>query len=142
MGQDVGFILNSIKTEQYAIIEDAYSEKRKTNFKAGVQFKVNRKNRQVGVYVTFSFEQNKKVFLTIQVSGHFAIKPSSWEESCTKDKIIFPKKFMTHLAMLVIGTARGVLHAKTEGTFFNKFLVPTINVIELVKENVEFILEP
>ena len=48
---------------------------------------------------------------------------------------------MKHLSVITVGTARGVLHAKTENTPFNKFVLPTINVTELVKEDVSFDLE-
>lgn len=40
--------------------------------------------------------------------------------------------------MLTIGTARGVLHSKTENTTFNQFLLPTLNVNELVQKDVIF----
>lgn len=43
--------------------------------------------------------------------------------------------------MLTIGTARGVLHSKTESTPFNSFLLPTLNVNELVKKDVVFKIE-
>lgn len=43
--------------------------------------------------------------------------------------------------MLTIGTTRGVLHSKTENTPFNSFLLPTLNVMELVKKDVVFKLE-
>ena len=35
---------------------------------------------------------------------------------------------------MTIGTTRGILHAKTEGTCFNKYVLPTINVTEIIKE--------
>ena len=43
--------------------------------------------------------------------------------------------------MLTIGTTRGVLHSKTENTPFNSFLLPTLNVNELVKKDVVFKVE-
>jgi len=141
MEQNIGFNLIGIKTEQFAIIEKAYSKDQETQFSVGLQFKIDQKYKQVGVYLTFSFEQNKNVFLTIEVSGHFKIKKESWNNFIKEDKISFPQNFMAHLTMLIVGTARGVLHAKTDDSPFNKFLIPTINVTELVKEDVQFILE-
>jgi hypothetical protein len=47
---------------------------------------------------------------------------------------------MTHLTMITVSSVRGVLHAKTEGTIFNKYLLPTLDVTEMVKEDVEFSL--
>lgn len=138
MEENIGFGLIGIKTEQFAIIEKAYSESGKTKFGAGLQFKIDEKQKQVGVFLTLSFEQNNNVFLTIEVSGHFKIKEESWKSFVENDKLSFPRNFMAHLTMIVVGTARGVLHAKTEDTKFNKFLVPTINVNDLVKEDVVF----
>ncbi len=43
--------------------------------------------------------------------------------------------------MLCVGTARGILHAKTEGTAFNDFILPAINVEELVEEDTHVRLE-
>ena len=38
--------------------------------------------------------------------------------------------------MIAVGTARGILHAKTEATKFNQFLIPPINVVELIKDDI------
>jgi len=48
---------------------------------------------------------------------------------------------MTHLSVMTVGTARVVLHTKTEGTFFNRFLLPTINVPELVTDDIQFVFQ-
>ena len=45
---------------------------------------------------------------------------------------------MTHLIVLTIGTVRGILHAKTEGTKYNSYILPTINVAELIKTDIVF----
>ncbi len=52
--------------------------------------------------------------------------------------LIVPKGLLCHLAMLTVGTSRGILHAKTEGTCFNKYVLPTINVTEIIKEDASF----
>ena len=49
-----------------------------------------------------------------------------------------PKGFLSHLAVLTIGTTRGILHAKTEGNCFNKYVLPAINVTEIIKEDAIF----
>lgn len=52
--------------------------------------------------------------------------------------LVIPKGFLRHLAMLTVGTSRGILHAKTEGTCFNKYVLPTINVTLIIKEDATF----
>lgn len=43
------------------------------------------------------------------------------------------------MAVLAVGTTRGILHTNTENTPFNQFLIPAINVAQLVKEDFKFL---
>src|SRR5690554_8001112 len=104
MEENIGFGLIGIKTEQFAIIEKAYSESGKTKFGAGLQFKIDQKQKQVGVFLTLSFEKKKSVFLKIEVSGHFKIKKESWQSFVANNKLSFLRTLMEHLPMLVVGT--------------------------------------
>lgn len=142
MEQKVGFALLGLKTEQFATFEENFSQKKKTNLTTGLEFKVNKDIKQISVFATFTFEQTKKAFLKIQISCHFRIAPESWDNFCSDSTIVFPKGFMAHLTMLTVGSARGVLHAKTDGTQFNKFIIPLINVTEMINEDAIFPLTP
>ncbi|OFX28635.1 MAG: hypothetical protein A2033_07655 [Bacteroidetes bacterium GWA2_31_9] len=137
----LGFALQAIKTEQFATFEKNHSAKKEVSLTTDIEFKINTENKQVGVYTTFSFDQSKKVFIKIQVSCHFEISLDTWNSLLSENKIIFPHTFITHLAVLTIGTARGVLHSKTEGTEFNKYILPTLDISKMFTKDVEFILE-
>src|SRR5690606_41088639 len=100
--------------------------------------KLDQTNKQVAVFLGFELVQGKKVFLKIQVSCHFKLEESSWQSFIQNNKLIVPKGFLAHLAMITTGTSRGVLFAKTEGTQFSKFIIPTLNVEEMIKEDVSF----
>lgn len=136
--ESIGFALAAIKTEQFALFEEKYSPKKELNITTSLEFKINEEQKLIGVFATFTFEQAKKTFIKIQVSCHFTIEPNAWKSFIKEDLIVFPKNFMGHLTMLTIGTSRGILHAKTEGTEFNKFILPTINVNQLVDKDIEF----
>lgn len=103
-----------------------------------MQFKIDSQYKHIGVYLQFEFIQGKKVFLKIQVSCHFKIEETAWNDFVQENKLLVPKDFLAHLAMITTGTARGVLFAKTEGTFFSKFIIPPINVARLIKEDALF----
>ena len=94
----------------------------------------------IAVFSLFVFESDQKPFIIIESGCHFKIADSSWSEMYQSDtnSLKVPRGFLSHLAMLTIGTTRGVLHAKTEGTCFNKFVLPTVNVSDLIKEDVIF----
>ena len=134
----LGFALKALKTEQFATFEENFAEGGKTELTTGLEFKLSKSQKQIGVYATFTFEQDGKAFIKIKVSCHFTIAPASWNASVAGDKIVFPGGFVRHLATITIGTARGVLHAKTEGTPFNTFILPTINVQDLGNKDEEF----
>ncbi len=136
--ESVGFALAAIKTEQFALFEENFSPKKETNITTSLEFKINLEQKLIGVFAAFSFEQAKKVFIKIQVSCHFNIDTDSWSSFLQDEIIVVPQSFIAHLTMLTIGTSRGILHTKTEGTEFNKFILPTINVKSLVDKDAAF----
>ena len=137
---EVGFSLQNIKTEQFAIFEENFNPKKEAEFSTEMEFKLDTINKQIGVYLNFEFINVKKVFLKIKVSCHFVIKEESWKLflQVSPSKIIIPKGFIQHLAMITTGTTRGVLFAKTEGTLFSKFIIPTLNIVDMFKEDATF----
>ena len=137
----VGFALVGIKTEQFATFEENFSGKAKIGLKTGLEFQFNNDDKLITVFATVNFGQSKRTFLKLQVSCHFKISDDAYNTFYTDSKITFPKGFMTHLAMITVSSARGVLHAKTENTPFNKFILPTIDVTEIVNEDVEFTID-
>jgi len=138
---EVGFSLQGIKTEQFAIFEENFVLKKEVSFGTGLEFKVDQRNKQIGVFFVVEFRQGKKVFIKISVSCHFKIKQESWDVFLLDTNILkIEKGFLSHLAMLTIGTTRGVLFAKTEGTQFSKFIIPTINVNDIITEDAIFSL--
>jgi hypothetical protein len=135
----IRFSIAKVSTEQFATIEEAFEEKRKIHLGTNLRFSIDREKQILAVFALFKFEQKGIPFLKVEVSGHFRIAPESWKKFLQKDEsILVSKGFMTHLTMITVGTARGVLHTKTEGTRFNTFVLPTINVINLIKEDVLF----
>ena len=135
----IGFQLVKITTEQFAIIPDAFN-KNDTNIEMsiGLKFGLDNKKRIIASFIKVQFEQNKKAFIILEVANHFNIEKNTWDSfDKTEKNIIIPKGFASHLVMLTIGTLRGVLHCKMENTEFNNFILPTINVTEMIKSDVE-----
>jgi len=134
----VGFQLVKISTEQFAILPECYDDKNpEVKFGIGLNFSLQKESRIISLAVKVLFEQNEAPFIVLAVANHFAIEQSAWDSFCKKDgNFVINKGFSTHLLVLTIGTLRGVLHCKTENTDFNKFVLPTINATELIREDV------
>jgi hypothetical protein len=135
----VGFELQGIKIEQFAIIDENFSHKKPVELDSQLQFKFDQKQSLIGVEIGFEYIQSKKRLLKIVVSCHFKIEPESWQTflGIQKDKLVVPKGFLAHLAMITVGTARGVLHVKAESTPFAMFILPAINVVEMIPNDAE-----
>ncbi|WP_372756171.1 hypothetical protein [Labilibaculum sp.] len=135
--QKIGFALNKVTTEQFAIIEDAYCDGGDISLETKLGFGADVDNKMIAVFTTFIFKCNDKAFLIIEAGCHFNIKDDAWEEMLDDEKksLTAPKGFIRHMTVLTIGTARGILHTKTENTSFNQFLLPTINVAEIIQED-------
>ncbi|NOQ75958.1 MAG: hypothetical protein GQ574_28385 [Crocinitomix sp.] len=69
------------------------------------------------------------------------VSDETWLLLTDEQELVFPKGFIRHLSVICVGTARGILHAKTEGTKFNEFILPTINVEDLIQEDASFELK-
>ncbi|UOB17875.1 hypothetical protein [Abyssalbus ytuae] len=143
MSDKIGFSLKKVTTEQFAIIESAFNEGEDVQFSVNAKYGINEKDKMVAVFVSPAFYQNKKPFLVLEIACHFKIDDDAWESFKNKEntKLTIPVGFIRHLIMLTVGTGRGVLHSKTENTPFNDFLMPTINVTEIVKSGVAFNLK-
>jgi hypothetical protein len=136
--KNIGFKLARITTDQFAIIEESFQKDKDIGLFSGFRFGAKDDDQLIVVYALFRFEQEHTPFLVIETGCHFTIEPEAWKgfKRNEENKLIIKKDFVTHLMMLTVGTARGVLHAKTEDTSFNQFILPTINVSEILKEDV------
>ena len=56
-------------------------------------------------------------------------------------KLTVQKGFLQHMAVLTVGTTRGILHAKTENTPFNRYHLPTINLKDMINQDSVFQFE-
>lgn len=138
--KSIGFSLKKVVTEQFAIIEEGFNEKGKIRLNTSLKFAADDVQKFVAVFASFIFDSDTRPFLIIEASCHFSIKNDAWSEMLNTDTstLTIAKGFLCHLAMLTVGTSRGILHAKTEGTCFNKYVLPTINVTEIVKDDATF----
>lgn len=136
----INFSLKNITTEQYAQLGDTYDEKKPVALETQMRFAADLDKKLIAVFCPIKFMQDEKPFLVLEIACHFAVPEESWNEfkAAEEGAITVPKGFITHLAMLTVGTARGVLYCKTENTSFSKFLLPPINVGEMVKGDVIF----
>jgi len=135
----VNFKLQKITTGQFAIIDSVEINDNaiKLNFDFG--FGVNLQYKTISCSVKFEFSSEDKPFIIINAVCEFGIEQKSWGNLLSNENrnITLPSNFATHLAVLTIGTARGILHCKSEGTKFNKYFLPTLDISNTLQNDIE-----
>ncbi len=141
---EIGFTLQGIKLEQFAMFEENYEQKENIELNVKIEVKVNQIDKRIGIFLAVTYLHKQKVLVKIVVSCHFLISDDSWKYIMNDEEqsFLIPKGLLTHLAMLTIGTTRGILFAKTEGTIFSGFILPTIDVTEMLTEDMKLLIEP
>lgn len=139
--KEVSFALAKITTEQFATLDDNYCESGEIKLQINFRFGADKATQIVAVFSNFTFECSQKPFMIVEAGCHFIIKPDSWETLLNEaqNTLIVPMAVVQHLAMLTVGTSRGILHAKTENTLFNRFFLPAINVAEILTSDQQFV---
>lgn len=134
----ITFSLRQIETLQFATFGDGKCDVNKLGQQIEFSFGTSNENHIIGCIFHYTLTIEDKPFMKIKVACHFNIEEKYWKQLFdSKDKkLVLPKKLAQHLANITVGTSRGVLHSKTEGTLFNQYPVTLINLEEIFEENV------
>jgi hypothetical protein len=136
--KNISFRLLNIVTEQFATFE-VENLPETNDLKSELQFSINPENRVVACRMKFQFLHENQPIVVLTVVCNFDVEENSWNTNIVSSKrIVLPKHFLEHLCVITVGTSRGILHTKTENTFFNRFIIPTLNVSNLVEKDVVF----
>ncbi|MVT09690.1 hypothetical protein [Chitinophaga tropicalis] len=139
MSKNPAFILKGINTEEFALIEEAYNQFEQSGCQFSIKFGSLPNKRIIAVIVRFTFDQKKTPFLILELGCQFEVESQSWEDISARNNVVLPVDFARHLASISLGVARGVLHAKTESSVLNQFMVPAIDLQSIIKEELTII---
>ncbi len=132
----VRFRMFKINVEQFAILTDKLPCNTKDiSLETRLSFKAAQDNK-VAPSVRFLFEKDKEPIILIEVCCEFDIHPDDWKNMIIGDEIVVPKETLEYLTAQTVGVTRGILHCKTEGTPFNVFILPSINVASMITDDI------
>lgn len=136
----ISFQLLRVITNQFAILIDEAPSATGLELQTGIRFMADDKGKSIAAFTRFSFLNKGVLFMVVEGGCIFKILEESWASMLDRNGSTLNAShgFLAHLTMLAVGTTRGILHAKTENTPFNQFLIPTINVAQMVKEDIKF----
>lgn len=132
----IPFRIRKIRTTQFAIFQEKYDSVN-GNTCAQVQFTFGfSEENGVQCISEFTYDQNETTIMKLELVCEFDISKQGKETIKETGKI--DADFLRYIATIATGTARGVIHAKTEGTAINDIVLPPINLYETITE--DFIL--
>lgn len=138
MAQDItfGFSLSNIETIQFATFEENLQDNEPVQQTVSLGIGYNTQFQSLIILTKASFEQNSLPFLVIESSCEYKINDDSWNNSKQDDgSFIIKRKNILQLILVSMVTMRGILHAKTENTAFNKYFLKSFNMTALHNED-------
>ena len=132
----IDFSMKQIKVEQFAILSETLPKDSNVNVESTFSVSVDSKSHTVGMRVKINYLAEKEVLLTLTLVCMFAISDESWNSLISNDVITIPRGFLVHMAVHTLGTARGVLFCKAEGTVFQQIILRPMNVDAAFKEDI------
>lgn len=133
----IKFQLIHIEDNQFSTFEEMLDVEKPIKQEIGFGYGVDVENRSVAVSMEFVLHKGEKPLLKQKITCFFEISPDDFDNQLRNEKeVVLPCWLGKHLAMLTVGTARGVLFANTKNTKFNKYLIGLINVNEMFNQDI------
>lgn len=135
----LGFAMVGLKTTSFATIEASHKKTGETNLMTSIGFGLDIDDHTITCNAKFSFEKKKnQPFLILEIQALFEIEKNDFLNKMKQEdnSYIITKGLAIHFVVLTVGSARGILHTKTEGTHFNNYLLPTIDVKSILSEDI------
>ncbi len=130
----IRFRMAKINVNQFAILTDSVPTD-DISYTVQLQFMTATDFKRVGCEFSVEFAHDDKAILKLTTFCEFDIHPDDWLERINDNIISFSKEDLGYFANQTVGVARGIMFSKTEGTPFCQFIVPPINLVELIKED-------
>lgn len=131
----VRFKMFKISAPQFVKFEENFPEENTSvEFEVSFGFSVSMDRHCVACSMTSSFKGAKGLILLLETICEFNIENTDWKGFESKDRFVIPKDILQFFAVHTVGTSRGILFCKTDNTILNQFIIPPINVAELVKD--------
>lgn len=140
--KEIQFRIHKIETLQFALLQDK-ADKDKMSFSGGFGFRLDPKAGLIRSSFKYEFFNDETPALILEVAIGFTVDISSFRKQIEGNSQIYviPKGFALHLAMITVGTSRGILHERTKDSLFNAFPIPTIDITKSITSDISLSLE-
>lgn len=122
-----------IENSQFAVFPEKFDNGKPVKVETSFQFATSADTSVVKCVTFIHYLQNENVLLLLENATYFSIAPEGIAAIRKEGRI--PVDFLRYMATIAVGTVRGIIHAKTEGLVFNAIVLPPINLVEIIKND-------
>ena len=122
-----------METNQFAIFPEKFNSSDAVGVNSSYEFSISTDLDSIRCRSTFHYVQGDNVLMVLEVGAIFAIAPEGVSD--IQEKGAVPVDFLRYMGTIVVGAARGIIHAKTEGTILNSVILQPINLVEIIKDD-------
>ena len=118
---------------EFAILTDSFDPNGIYSLRTDVQFSYQASAAMLKCRLSFMLlTDTQQTQLTAVFDSFFLIKEESIKQNTAGGKLTFPENCLLHMASVTYSSLRGALLIKTQGTAFNRFLLPLLDVNKLI----------
>lgn len=129
----IPYRISGIKTTQFALFPEKFINGREITVQTSFTFGYSEGLDSIRCISNFEYIQDEDILMISEIQCTFDISPEGSAELIELRKV--PVDFLRYMATIATGTARGIIHAKSEGTILSAIILPPINLIEAIKDD-------
>lgn len=128
--KEINFIPVGIETPEFTVFKNQEISNDILRTLIDVGFTISLNAQQIKCVNKCTFYSDDKPVIIIQLACTFYIYLDAWRkmQNSTMKAFIIPKSLGKQLSEFVLNTARGILHVETEGTIYNRYPIPVIDI--------------
>jgi hypothetical protein len=130
MTQTIPYRISRIETLQFAVFPDNFVNGQQMLVNTNCGYNVREDLSQIRNIVSVNYTQNGDLLMVAHLACYYDIAPEGIGAIKAAGKI--PVEFLRYMGSISVGALRGVIHARTEGTVLNPFVLPPVNLEEMV----------
>lgn len=130
------FQMIKINVEQFAIIASEVPDS-PVSVSTGIAFMYSTEAHRIACSFDIEYLTDEEKLLKLKTRCEFEIHSEDWNNFIGGNRLKIPKTLLEYFAVHTVGTARGILFCKTEGTPFNNFIIPPIDVASIITEGID-----
>lgn len=129
----ISFRYSHIRIDEFATLNGS-TDQRRLDFQTSgeIQTGFSYEAKSILITVHSNVELDDQLLMTIKVSSQFEIEPDCWERLKKDGFVVIPMDFLRHIGGLAVSSTRGIVFAKTEGTDLNSYILPLIQMDQVI----------